>query len=281
MFKSYRLFDIHGIPIKVHGSLPLFLILAGLLINLGGGVSGFLLTVFLWTLAFGCVLLHELGHALAARHYGIPVREITLYPIGGVAALAFMPKDWRREFVIAIAGPAVNFALAALFALAYFLLPGVPGVFGGWLVAINLGLALFNLIPGFPMDGGRILRALLARRRSYFRATKIAVDVGRNVAIGMGVLGFLSIFMPLASPMLLPISIFIYFAAKAELARVALEERLGHADPLTSFFFPDAGTLSGRGTTFRRPEAPRVFTWTFRNEAPTSTPRGNGRIIDL
>ncbi len=278
MFKSYRLFDIHGIPIKVHGSLPLFLILAGLLINLGGGVSGFLLTVLLWTLAFGCVLLHELGHALAARHYGIPVREITLYPIGGVAALAYMPKNWRREFVIAIAGPAVNFALAGLFALTYFL---VPGALLGWLIAINLGLALFNLIPGFPMDGGRILRALLARRRSYFRATKIAVDVGRNVAIGMGALGFLSIFMPLASPMLLPISIFIYFAAKAELTRVALEERLGHADPLTSFFFPDAGSPSGRGTAYRESEAPRVFTWTFRNEVPTSTPRGDGRIIDL
>ncbi len=278
MFKSYRLFDIHGIPIKVHGSLPLFLILAGLLINLGGGVSGFVLTVLLWTLAFGCVLLHELGHALAARRYGIPVREITLYPIGGVAALAYMPKNWRREFVIAIAGPAVNFALAGLFALTYVL---VPGAFLGWLVAINLGLALFNLIPGFPMDGGRILRALLARTRSYYRATKIAVDVGRNVAIGMGALGFLSIFMPLASPMLLPISIFIYFAAKAELARVALEERLGHRDPLTSFFFPDAGTPPGQGNSYRESEAPRIFTWTFRNEAPTSAPRGNGRIIDL
>lgn len=177
------------------------------------GAIGFTLAVF------GVIVLHELGHALTARHFGIRTREITLYPIGGVARLERMPRDPTQELLIALAGPAVNLVLAAgLFAillltttaplaapLDLFVLPFVAK-----LMWVNVGLALFNLIPAFPMDGGRVLRAGLAMRMGYAAATSRAAGVGRVLAIGLGVIGLVS------NPFLLMIAVFVWFAATAE-----------------------------------------------------------------
>ena len=150
-------------------------------------------------LLFLCVLLHEYGHALTARRYGIGTRSITLLPIGGLALLQSMPRDPRQEIVVALAGPAVNLAIAAV-ALLLIELAGRPGCAPrprsrgkagccATLFAANLMLALFNLIPAFPMDGGRVLRAVLAMRIDRVRATRIAARVGQVLAVGLGLLG--------------------------------------------------------------------------------------------
>jgi Zn-dependent protease len=170
-------------------------------------------------LLFACVVLHELGHALAARRYGIQTADITLLPIGGVARITRMPRDPRQELVIAVAGPAVSIAIAlALYA-----------VLGRWgnlrdilaledprlallakLLTANVWLVLFNLIPAFPMDGGRMLRALLAMRMPHSRATQIAATIGQAIAFGFGFLGLLG------NPILIFIALFVYLGAAQE-----------------------------------------------------------------
>jgi Zn-dependent protease len=164
---------------------------------------------------FGSVLLHELGHALAARRYGIRTRGITLLPIGGLAQLEGEPRTPKQELVIALAGPAVNFALAAgLFAITT--VAGLPawGLLGSLLVA-NLSLGLFNLIPAFPMDGGRALRAIVATRVGGPRATDIAVQIGKVAAIAFGIVGLFTNWM------LTLVAVFVWFAASAEGKRSA------------------------------------------------------------
>jgi len=167
---------------------------------------------------FLCVLLHEFGHALAARRYGIQTPDITLLPIGGVARLERMPEKPSEELVIAVAGPLVNVAIAIL------LLPFAGGVlhpevigragFGilSSLFLTNIGLVLFNLIPAFPMDGGRVLRALLAMRIDYARATAIAASIGQALAVA----GAVMVLLFKGQPMLLVVAVFIYFGAQSE-----------------------------------------------------------------
>jgi Zn-dependent protease len=216
MFGSFDLFRVFGIPVRVHTSLILFLLFGGLFLSPGNGAVGFVKTFAMLAFVFACVLLHELGHSLVALHHGVPVSRITLYPLGGVASLARMPREPRKEFEITLAGPLVNFALATLFGVMHLVWPN-----GFWITLsrINLGLGIFNLLPGFPMDGGRLLRAFLARKRPYLQATRIAVEVGRSVALILGVVGLLT-----GHFMLVFIAIFIYFAAKAELLAAHLAE---------------------------------------------------------
>jgi Zn-dependent protease len=180
MFTSFRLGSVFGFPIRVNLSFLLFLLIA--LLSMGGGLPA--LGVAL--MVAGSVLLHELGHALMARHLGVPIRGIELHFFGGAAQMADTPRTPADEIAIAAAGPAVSLALAAL----GYGLAGVTGI--GVLVTfsvVNLALGVFNLLPAFPSDGGRILRAWLARRRGLVRATDIAVKVGRILCAAMVVTG--------------------------------------------------------------------------------------------
>ena len=238
MNKSMRLFTVKGIDIRVHFTFPFILIWAALQFGqIYGGISGMVFGVVAITLLFILVTLHELGHSYAARRYGIPVKQIVLSPIGGVAQLQRMPDKPSQELVIAIAGPAVNVAMAlVLGALALLsgvsptnLIGGISGAEGATLAALlsyifvsNLFLAIFNLIPAFPMDGGRVFRALLAMRMNYASATRIAANVGRGVAVLMGLYGLFNggIFM-------IFIALFIFTAAGREADYAQVKDSLG------------------------------------------------------
>jgi Zn-dependent protease len=179
MFPSYRIGRIFGFPIRANLS---FLLMLGAVLLWMGGLQGVAVTL----LAFGSVLLHELGHALMARHLGVRVSDIELHFFGGAARMKDQPRSPGDEIAIAAAGPAVSFALAGLgLGLATLTGAGVFGLFA-W---VNLIIGAFNLIPAFPSDGGRILRALLARRRGFVGATELAVKVARVAAIVLAVIG--------------------------------------------------------------------------------------------
>jgi Zn-dependent protease len=224
---SIKLGQIFGINIKVH--LTFLLILIWGAFSYGGSAGplyGLLVTLALFTL----VLLHELGHSLAAKGYGIPVEDITLLPIGGVARLARMPEKPLHELVVALAGPLVNVVLALI------LLPIVlglsvaqavpltlnawsqPGAFGllAFLLSANVSLAAFNLIPAFPMDGGRVFRAVMGLFLDYQQATRIAVTIGRVLAVGFGLFGIFS-----GQILLAFIALFIFTASGQEGQAVA------------------------------------------------------------
>jgi Zn-dependent protease/predicted transcriptional regulator len=217
---SWKIARIAGIDIYIHATFFLLIYLVGISYwnqqgNLAAVVSGigFILALF------DCVVLHELGHSLTARRYGIQTRNITLLPIGGVAALERMPDDPRQEIHVALAGPAVNFLIA--FALyMYLALRNIPitaeevSVTGGSylysLMIMNIFLGGFNLLPAFPMDGGRVLRAVLALRMDHAVATRKAASVGQLLALGLGLLGLIY------NPYLVFIAVFIWFGAAME-----------------------------------------------------------------
>jgi Zn-dependent protease len=228
---SWRIARLAGIGVYIHVTfllLVIWVVVSSYLPHRSwlDAVDG---TIFI-LLIFGCVVLHELGHALAARRFGIRTRDITLLPIGGVARLERMPEQPRQELVVALAGPAVNVGLAAAL-LGLWVLQGLPlpaidpeGMVRGSLVprllAVNLILAVFNLIPAFPMDGGRVLRALLALRLDHVRATEIAAHVGQGLAL---LLGFLGLF---TNPFLVFIALFVWMGAAAESSMVQMRSAL-------------------------------------------------------
>ena len=200
----------------------------------------FILALFL------CVILHEYGHALTARKYGIKTRDITLYPIGGVARLERMPDRPVEELWVALMGPAVNVVIAAgLFAYLFFSRSLVPmneltiasGSFLERLMAVNISLVLFNLIPAFPMDGGRVLRALLAMRLEYVRATQIAANIGQGFAF---LLGFIGLFN---NPFLVFIAFFVWIGASQEAGMVQMRNSISGI-PVTRAMLTDFKTLS-------------------------------------
>ena len=185
---SFKIARIAGIDVRIHAT---FVLLLALMAAFSGHSGAFTFTC----LVFGCVLLHEFGHAFAARRYGIHTPDITLLPIGGVARLERMPDRPAQEIVVAIAGPLVNVAIAALlwaglgFPTDLFhsgSLRGLGASLPRSLLVVNVSLVLFNLIPAFPMDGGRILRALLAMLLEYSRATHIAAVLGQVCAFAFG-----------------------------------------------------------------------------------------------
>ncbi len=230
---SFRIARVADIDIKVHLTFFLILILGGMQwASITGEARGALFGVVLMTLLFTCVTLHELGHALAARRFKIPVREITLLPLGGVALLSRNPEKPLHELVIATAGPLVNVLIAGLLAIPVGaqvrmsmldgrgLLPDMNSTSLStllfWLFSANISLVVFNLIPAFPLDGGRILRALLAMGTGYPRATRIATTIGQIIAIGLGVYGVIS-----GQFLLVLTAIFIFFGAGQESANIA------------------------------------------------------------
>jgi Zn-dependent protease len=216
-----------GIPIRIHVTFVLLLGYIGFL-SVTRGESPFASILFI-LLVFTCVALHELGHAAMAQRFGVRTREIVLYPIGGVARLENIPSGWA-ELMIALAGPAVNLVLAI--GLAFVLaatvpdrppLAGMPTGFSGLalkLLVANGMLFLFNLIPAFPMDGGRVLRALLSLNMSQERATDIAATVGQTLAMLFAAIGIFGIpGTPIgANPLLLFIALFVFLGAGQEAA---------------------------------------------------------------
>ncbi len=233
MFNNWKLGRPFGIPTSVHWSfwlLPLFVYFSG------SGAMAVIDTAVIIAI-FGCVALHELGHALAARQFGVRTRDIVLYPIGGIARLERIPKSPGAEIAIALAGPAVNFAIVALL-VPLMLLDGyqVIGVtytasameiFWTKLVWANLVLGIFNLIPAFPMDGGRVLRAALSMITSRVTATEIAATVGTGFAVffGLGaIFGWPLPYIGTMGPMMIVLAAFLFMIGQAELRAVQAEE---------------------------------------------------------
>jgi Zn-dependent protease len=252
-FSIGRVFDIE---IRVHYLFPL--ILAFLVVSSESPLMALLLVLML----FGVVFLHEMGHSLAAQAFGIQVLDITFWPLGGMARMAELPEKPRVEGLVAIAGPAVNGVLFTAGIALHMLLGQVPRADSllGYFVLINLMMGLFNLIPAFPMDGGRILRAWLARKRDWVKATEIAVKVGRVFALGMIIAGpFLSNYI------LLFIGVWVWWMGSRELwyvnmrskARSAYEEviersRYGQGERMTAEELRDLESYRGQLKDYER-----------------------------
>lgn len=227
---SLKIARLAGIDVRVHVTFLLLLAWVAFVEYTAQNTVRAALLGVLFTLAvFATVVFHELGHALTARKYGVQTREIILLPIGGVSRLERMPEDPRREFWIAAAGPLVSLAIAAILYLAYlgFLAnpdPGAAWIEGGRFVYrlmwVNVALAVFNMVPAFPMDGGRVLRSLLATRMPYPRATHYAARLGQGLAI---VLGLAGLFL---SPILIFIALFVWLGASQEGAEAQIRSGL-------------------------------------------------------
>ncbi|MXQ12014.1 site-2 protease family protein [Microvirga makkahensis] len=210
---------IAGTEVRIHMTFLLFLIWIGAAQWRAGGQAAAFDGVLFIVLLFACVLAHEFGHILVARRYGIRTPEVTLWPIGGVASLERIPDKPREELAVAAAGPLVNVAIAAAIILVLDLsidtaattaLENPQAGIMARLAAANIFLVVFNMIPAFPMDGGRVLRALLAMRMNYADATRIAARIGQGAAFLFALLGLF------INPMLIVIALFVYLAASAE-----------------------------------------------------------------
>jgi Zn-dependent protease/predicted transcriptional regulator len=245
MFKRYEVGTIYGIPLRLDITfllvLPVFAWLLGAQIEdiipvfnetfgvnidaalLAGGVRPWVAGLFAALVLFTCVTLHELGHSAMAMHYGYEVESITLWLLGGIARPVEIPRNWVQEFWIAVAGPAVNLVIVACCLLVYALAPPVDILlfFVLYLTLLNIGLATFNMVPAFPLDGGRVLRAVLARNRSYLDATRIAARVGKAVAVLLGIVGLLSFDLVMVG-----IAIFVYFGATSEARQMVFDAAL-------------------------------------------------------
>ena len=228
---SFPIARLFGSEIRIHVTFFLLLAWIGIAHYQQGGTPAAIQGIIFILALFACVIAHEFGHALAARRYGIKTPDITLLPIGGVARLERMPEKPGQEIVVALAGPAVNVVIAVVIILILnggFSMEALqrldnPAIsFMVRLASVNIFLVLFNLIPAFPMDGGRVLRALLALRFSRRRATQIATRIGQALAFVFGFLGLMG------NPMLIFIAIFVYLAATAEAQSVGLQDVSRH-----------------------------------------------------
>ncbi|WP_435349329.1 site-2 protease family protein [Haloarchaeobius sp. HRN-SO-5] len=246
--RKFTVASIWGIPIRISVSLVVFLPLLAWLIGSGqqiplyadliqqlsgvdldravlrAGLTPWVIGVLAAVGLFVSVTIHELGHSWVARRYGLEIESITLWILGGIAAFTSLPREWNREFWIAIAGPTTSILVGGVCWAALLVLPGTLTVVQfvlGWLAIVNVILALFNLLPAFPMDGGRVLRALLARRRPYASATRIAARIGVVFALVFAILGVIGF-----NVILLLLAVFIYGAATTESKTVLMDELL-------------------------------------------------------
>jgi Zn-dependent protease len=244
---STRLGTFAGIDVYVHTTF--FILIAWIAFahwQVGHSVRAAVGGVAFILALFGCVVLHEFGHALTARRYGIKTRDITLLPIGGLARLERMPDDPRQELWVALAGPAVNVVIAAaLFVVLQATGTFVPlsaltltgGSFLERLMVVNLFLVAFNMLPAFPMDGGRVLRALLAIRMDYTRATQVAANIGQGMAFFFGLIGLF------LNPFLIFIALFVWIGAGQEAAMTQMKSALGGI-PVERAMITDFKTLA-------------------------------------
>lgn len=229
---SWKLTRIAGIDVYVHATFFILIAWIGLSYwQMEGSIAAVISGVGFILALFACVVLHEFGHALTARRYGIRTKHITLLPIGGVAMLEGMPDDPKQEIAVALAGPAVNLVIALglwlWLALSNTLVPVeqislTSGPFLERLMVLNVVLAVFNLLPAFPMDGGRVLRAALAMRMGRNRATQVAAKVGQGLALWLGLIGLLY------NPFLMFIALFVWIGAAAEAGSEQIKSALSH-----------------------------------------------------
>jgi Zn-dependent protease/CBS domain-containing protein len=243
---SLRIGSVAGTAVRIHITFLLFLAwIFGVNYVAGGPQTAWAGLLFM-VLLFACVLLHEFGHIFTARAFGVITPDVILLPIGGVARLERIPEEPSEEFLIAIAGPIVNVVITALLVFiggAHLDLDQLKtlDISGGGLIdqlaVVNLFLAVFNLIPAFPMDGGRVLRALLATRLGYVHATEIAATIGQWVAFALGFLGLFG------NPLLIFIAIFVYLAAASE-AHVVAIRAVSRGVPVTAAMMTQFATLT-------------------------------------
>lgn len=227
---SFKIGRAFGIELRIHVTFFLIIVWAAYIWGVGynRGLAGAFYGALLISLLFICVVIHELSHSRMAQHYGAEVSSITLLPIGGVSLLKSMPEDPRKELWVTIVGPFSNIVIAVLLALVLAAIPGKANVetveqavdvitsvslqgLVTYLLFINILLALFNLLPAFPLDGGRVLRSILARRMSYVKATRAAVTAGQVFAFALGIAGLL-----MGAWLWILIAVFIYMGAEQE-----------------------------------------------------------------
>jgi Zn-dependent protease/CBS domain-containing protein len=251
---SWKLARIAGIDIYVHTTFLLIIGWVGFSYwTEQGTIAAVLSGVLFILLLFAFVVMHEYGHALTARRYGIKTRDITLYPIGGVARLERMPDRPIEELWVALAGPAVNVVIAGIL-FGYLLVSGSfqpvtsltisTGSIIERLMLVNIWLVGFNLIPAFPMDGGRVLRALLGLRLEYVQATQIAAAIGQGIAFLFGFIGLFS------NPFLVFIAFFVWMGAAQEASMVQMKHSLSGI-PVTRVMLTDFESLSPQDTLAR------------------------------
>lgn len=253
---SWRMGRVAGIEIHVHATFPLLFAWITVVMLRGGATTSAIVAMLALILAvFALIVVHETAHALTARRFGITTRDITLLPIGGIARLDRMPREPKQELLVALAGPAVNVVFAIVLYAVLALSGGISelrelaaadnvtitaSTILAELFAINVSLTVFNLLPAFPLDGGRILRALLAMRsKNYVSATVAAARVGRIFALLFGLAGL----FVLDSPMLVVIALFVWLSAASEASMVETSAALSEV-PLASLLITDVHTLA-------------------------------------
>ena len=227
---SWNIGKIAGIDVRIHLTFFLLLVWVGFsAFSAGGSINSVLIELAFVLVLFLSVVLHELGHALTARKFGFSTKDITLLPIGGVARLENMPEDPKQELLVAGAGPLVNVVIGGILFIILLLtgtftlplnLTSLMNNFWVRIMSANLTLAVFNLIPAFPMDGGRVLRAFLSIWMDHVKATKIAANIGRGLAVIMGIAGIF------VNPWLVMTALFVWYGASAEAQTVTLKAGL-------------------------------------------------------
>ena len=227
---SLKIAKLAGIDIFIHFTFFILLTWVALIqLKLNGSIGAAFSGVVFILAIFSCVVLHELGHALAAKKYGIKTRDIILLPIGGVARLEKMPNQPIQELWVALAGPAVNVVIVALLAVYLWItntltpdnqLTMTTAAFVERIMGVNIFLILFNMIPAFPMDGGRVLRALLATRLAYIKATQVSTNLAQGIALLFGVIGLFY------NPLLLFIAFFVWIGAAQETRMIRAKSAL-------------------------------------------------------